>query len=428
MNIVITPKPLHGFITIPSSKSMGHRELICAALAHGDSIVDNVTLSEDIEATCRVLTLLGARIQSQSSRHVGRTCFAIHGGFQCQTQALMADCGESGSTLRFLIPVGIMSGNEVIYSGRGRLAERPLLPYYTLFDQYGISYTTTNGALPLTVRGQLPAGDYALPGNVSSQFFTGLLLALPLAAGDSTVRSTTALESESYIALTLDCLRRHGITIGQPEPGVYVIPGNQQYKNGSFLTEGDFSQAAFWLTAGILGQAIQCMGLDIASSQGDKAIVSIIRQMGGTLDVSYDGITAHPSATTGVVIDAADCPDLVPIVTVLAACSSGQTHIVHAGRVRLKECDRLHAMAVELNKLGADIKEEPEGLVICGVPSLRGGRVQAWNDHRIAMALAVASQRCTGPLHIEGAECVRKSYPAFWQDFAALGGSVEQEV
>lgn len=414
MDKEIKPASFEGTIRVPSSKSMTHRELIAAALAPGETVVKGVTNSQDIEATVRILSLMGAKFTSQEEE--GGLTFHISGGLSPQGKLLEADAGESGSTLRFLIPLGLLSENEVRYVGHGRLAERPLTPYYQLFDKKKISYKT-EGGLPLWVKGQLEGGLYELPGNVSSQFFTGLLFALPLAKEDSVLKSTTTLESKSYVDLTLDTLARHGIQIIEKSPEWYEIPGGQTYQTGKFMVEGDYSQAAFWLVAGLVGGSVTCRGLSSSSRQGDKAILSILESMGGTLWYADDVVTAEYSDTYGTVIDAEDCPDLVPVLAALASVSEGRTEIIHAGRVRLKECDRLHAMAVELTKLGANIEEKPEGLVIDGVPSLQGGTVSSWNDHRIAMALAVISPKCDGPLTIEGAESVRKSYPGFWDDF-----------
>ncbi len=419
MNKTINPRAFHGSVRIPSSKSMTHRELIAAALAKGESIVKGVSNSQDIEATVRILSLMGAKFSSQEEKD-GSLTFHISGGLSKQDGLLEADAGESGSTLRFLIPLGLISENRVRYVGHGRLAERPLTPYYELFDKKGISYET-KGGLPLTVQGKLEGGLYELPGDVSSQFFTGLLFALPLVQGNSTLKSTTTLESKSYVDLTLDTLARHGISIVEKSPEWYEIPGGQSYQNGTFAVEGDYSQAAFWLVAGLVGGKVTCQGLSETSKQGDKAILSILEAMGGTISYENGNIVASQSATHGTVIDAEDCPDLVPVLSALAAVSEGRTEIIHAGRVRLKECDRLHAMAVELTKLGAKIEEQPEGLVIDGVQHLSGGTVSSWNDHRIAMALAVISPKCTSPLTIEGAESVRKSYPTFWEDFKKVG-------
>ena len=420
MDITIEPRPLTGTLRIPSSKSMTHRELIAAALADGETKVTGVTWSQDIEATVRILSLFGAEIRKEE-REDG-LALTIDGGLRKQQEILTADAGESGSTLRFLIPLGLLSENHVIYTGRGRLSERPLTPYYEIFDEKHISYKT-EGGLPLEVEGKLPAGLYELPGNVSSQFFTGLLFALPLAEGDSVLKSTTKLESESYVEMTLDTLSRHGITIHKKTSGLYEIPGGQHYKTGHFPVEGDYSQAAFWLVSGLAGGKMTLTGLSETSLQGDQAILSILESMGGS--ISKDGnIIAETSKTRGTIMDAENVPDLVPAIAALASVSEGRTEIIHGERVRLKECDRLHAMAVELSKLGADIKEKPDGLIIEGKKSLRGGTVSSWNDHRIAMALAAISPKIEGNLTIEGAESVKKSYPRFWDDFKKAGGKL----
>lgn len=326
MNVVLTPTQLHGTVQVPSSKSIGHRDLICAALAEGESIVDNISPSQDIEATCNILRALGAKIEEIQSEPRGRVAYRVHGGLSPQGKDVLADAGESGSTLRFLIPVGIASGNTVTFVGRGRLADRPLTPYYKMFEEQGVHYEMGEKALPLTVNGTLKPEKYALPGNVSSQFFTGLLMTLPLLNGDSLLRSTTPLESASYVNITLDCLAQHGITIEKEWDGSYRIPGNQKYKTGNFSVEGDYSQVAFWLAAGLMGQPVRCTGLRRNSSQGDEAIIDILRSMGGKL-VENDYIEARPSALHGQAIDVEDCPDLVPMLTALAAVSSGVTHI-----------------------------------------------------------------------------------------------------
>ena len=426
MHITITPAPLSGVLRVPSSKSMTHRELIAAALAKGETTLSGVTPSQDIEATVRILSLMGAHFTEEAAED-GLT-FRIFGGLSPREGRLEADAGESGSTLRFLIPLGLISGNDIRYVGHGRLSERPLTPYYGIFDEKGISFDNRDG-LPLTVKGQLPGGRYALPGgryalpgDVSSQFFTGLLFALPLAGDDSVLISTTTLESKSYVDMTLDTLARHGITIHEKSPELYEIPGGQSYKAGAFAVEGDYSQAAFWLVSGLTGAGITLQGLFPDSKQGDKAILTILSKMGGDIREEDGMIAAKPSKTRGTVIDAEDCPDLVPALAALAAVSEGTTEIIHASRVRLKECDRLHAMAVELTKLGADIEEKPDGLLIRGQDHLTGGLVSSWNDHRIAMALAAVSAKCRAPLTIEGAESVRKSYPTFWEDFRRVGG------
>ena len=252
-----------------------------------------------------------------------------------------------------------------------------------------------------------------------------MLFALPLLEGASEIVVTGKLESRSYIALTLSALADFGIKVEHEGYRHYYIAGGQQYKPRDYQVEGDYSQAAFWLVAGTLGSPITCQGLRADSLQGDSAIVPIIRAMGGYLEQDAKTVTAQPRATHGITIDAADCPDLVPVLTVLAALSEGTTHIINAGRLRIKECDRLRAMTNELNKIGGQITELPEGLIIEGRASLRGGVLECWNDHRIAMSLAVAALKCSEPLILRGTECVAKSYPRFWEDYATLGGRYE---
>lgn len=422
----LIPTNLKGTVVIPSSKSMGHRELICAALAHGQSIVNNVSMSEDITATCRALEALGAQIESLSSTsESGRADFKVTGG-SLSIREQQIDCGESGSTLRFIIPIAALCQERVTFSGHGKLVTRPLQPYYDIFVQQGLTYSTAkDGCLPLTLQGPLRAGEYVLPGNVSSQFISGLLFALPLLAEASCLHITGVLESQSYVSMTLSALAKYGICIKHTNYKQYKISGGQKYESRSASVEGDFSQIAFWLVAGTLGGNISCQGMQKNSLQGDKVITDIILAMGGSITYTEDAINVEARQTHGTIIDAVNCPDIIPVLAVLAALSKGRTEIINAGRLRIKECDRLAAITQELNKIGAKITELPEGLIIEGVASFAGGEVDCWNDHRIAMSLAVASIRCEKPLTLVGTECVAKSYPKFWEDFVSLGGKYE---
>ena len=424
--VKIQPGVLAGTVNVPSSKSMGHREIICAALARGESVIDNISMSEDIAATLRCLNALGVRSELTASKFKGRSAVRIYGTGTVKATGNVCDCGESGSTLRFLLPLGALCGAPVTFSGAGRLGERPLKPYYDIFDEQDVKYTPEQG-LPVTVEGKLNSGTFKLPGNVSSQFISGLLFALPLLDGDSEIIITTPLESQSYIDLTLSALAKYGIKVQNNNYKSFVVHGGQQYQSGNADVEGDWSQAAFWLAAGCLNGNIICAGADDKSLQGDRVVKDILMRMSGSIVQSNGGLLAAKSNLRATVIDAADCPDIIPVLTVAAAVAEGQTKIINAGRLRIKECDRLHAIAAELNNLGADVIEQEESLVINGrSQGLRGGRVSAWNDHRIAMSMAVASTVCAESVIIEGSESVKKSYPTFWQDFALLGGRLEQ--
>lgn len=417
--IKITPTILQGNISVPPSKSLCHRAIIAAGLASDNCNIENVVFSEDILATCNAMRDLGVSVTK------GENNLIINGVDFSNTTKNEIDCAESGSTLRFLIPIALLTGSEFTFTGSGRLSERPLTPYYKIFKEQGIKYNSSAG-LPLTVKGKLKAGLYKLPGNISSQFITGLLFALPLLNGDSKIILTTELESKAYVDLTIDILSKFSVHIENIGYTEINVVGNQKYIARNYKVEGDFSQAAFWLVAGILGGEIQCEDMNIKSLQGDISIIDIILKMGGNISIEEGKINAIRSKTHGIIIDASECPDLVPILAVLASVSHGTTEIINAGRLRIKECDRLKAMATELTKLGGDVVETEDGLIIHGKESLRGGTVDSYNDHRIAMALSIASIRCRQPVIITDSACIKKSYPEFYKDFVMLGGKVNE--
>ena len=403
-----------GRTTPPPSKSAAHRALLCAALA-GEGRVNGILPSDDMNATLRGIRAMGL----QTERH-GSTVTVTRGGVRGDT----VDCGESGSTLRFLIPIFAALGQSVTFAGEGRLPSRPLDVYADLLPKHGVS--VSGPTLPLTISGQLTAGDYALAGNVSSQFITGLLYALPLCDGDSHVRLTTPLESADYVTMTEAALKAAGIPVEvEWEDGHRVgwrVPGNQTYQARTYEVEADWSQAAFWLVAAGWGGELTVDGLDMASPQGDRAIADILTRMGADITTQDGRLTVRQAALHGCVIDATNVPDLVPILSVAAATASGETRIVGAERVRLKESDRLAAMAAELAKLGATITETPDGLIIRGVKTLHGGVVSGHNDPRIVMSLAVAALNADGAVIIDGAESVAKSWPSFFEDLNTIGG------
>lgn len=419
-NVIINQSKLSGKVKIPSSKSICHRAVICAGLSDGISNIYNVFLSQDIEATSNAMESLGVSIVED------KNAFIIKGTGQLEVKNPIIDCCESGSTLRFLIPIAAVTGKRIEFVGKGRLIDRPLQPYYEIFDEKRLHYKNTNGKLPLTIDGKLIPGEYRINGNISSQFISGLLFALPLLDGDSNIIITTPLESRPYVDLTIEMLKIFSVNIENNDYNEIIIKGNQKYRPEDYSVEGDFSQAAFWLVAGALGADVKCEGLNMKSLQGDMVILEIIKNMGVKLVVKDERVQALPSITRGAIIDASQCPDLVPILTVLAALSIGTTEIINAGRLRIKESDRLSAITCELNKIGADVEERSEGLIIRGIETLKGGTVNSWNDHRIAMALAIASIKCEGPMIIQEAECINKSYPDFWKDFRELGGNINE--
>lgn len=426
-HIKITPSVLKGAITIPPSKSLSHRAIICAALAKGISHIENVVFSEDIIATIEGMKALGMEIiDICTNEETNRSKITIEGkGFVKKLNETI-DCKESGSTLRFLIPIACLLGERITFTGAGKLVERPLTSYYKIFDAQGIRYSNEKGRLPLRLEGILKPDKFKIEGNISSQFITGLMLALPLLSEDSIIEITTELESKGYIDLTLDVLDRFSIKIKNNEYRRFYIPGNQRYISTSYKVEGDFSQAAFWIAAGVLNDTIVLRGLNQNSLQGDREILNIATAMDANISSEGEHINVTASQTKGTIIDASQCPDLVPILAVLGALSKDKTEIVNAQRLRIKESDRLKAISTELNKIGAHITETIDGLIINGVDTLNGGIVDSWNDHRIVMALAIASTRCKEPLIIKNCNAVNKSYPEFWQDFISLGGIVDE--
>ena len=404
MDVKITPALLQGSITPPPSKSQAHRLIIAGSLAAGESRVDNVALSQDITATLNCMRSLGAKASEDGSRITG-----IVGRREQSDPLPTLDCGESGSTLRFLIPVALAVAGGGIFSGHGRLMERPQGPYEDLFARRNILFRRENGTL--RVEGSLKSGRFALPGNVSSQFITGLMYALPLLEGDSEIMLTTPLESRGYVDMTLDALARFGVRVEPVEQG-WHIPGGQTYLPRNVAVESDYSQAAFYFAARLLGSPVQIQGLNPDSAQGDAAILDF-----------YDTLSTSGEAE----LDVSQCPDLVPPLAAMAALRPGQTtRIVGAARLRLKESDRLDTVTTQLNRLGADITQGPDFLTIRGVDWLEGGTVSGCNDHRIAMMLAIAATRAKGCVTITGAQCVAKSYPNFWEDYVALGGRIER--
>jgi 3-phosphoshikimate 1-carboxyvinyltransferase len=414
-SITLFPSTLNGEINVPTSKSLTHRALICAALSRGKSTITNVVFSEDILATLNAIEQLGAKYVKSD------TSVTIKGVKALKAPQKPLDCNESGSTLRFLIPIVSLSNKEVVLTGKPSLLSRPQTVYETLFNEDNIPFKHTSESI--VVNGSIKAREYYIDGTISSQFFTGLMFSLPLLEEDSHIHIKGPLESKGYIDLTIDILNHFGVTINEISGG-YHIPGKQTYQATDYEVEGDYSQAAFFLVGGILSGSVAVTNLHHESLQGDRAIIDIIKQMKGRLMYLENGFNTTKSQTYSTKIDVSDCPDLGPIVALLAALSKGTTKIVNAGRLRLKESDRIHSTCTTLEKLGATIKTDGDDIIIHGKNTLEGGvTLDSFNDHRIAMMIAIAATVTKKPVTLTRPFSVNKSYPHFFQDYTSLGGS-----
>lgn len=446
MNIKIIPKTLNGSVNSITSKSHAHRLMIAAALCAQSCKVNISNMNEDLYATRNCLSQLNDASQN---------CKDIYLQQSKNNSFPILDCNESGSTLRFMLPIAMALNNRAIFLGAGRLPERPLSPLKEEMEKHGCAFDKNiessikktgivqNSKLIFTVTGPLKGGTFTLPGNVSSQYITGLLFALPLLKEDSSINISSNLESIGYVMLTLEVLKLFGIEIAirnndgnqikfdslsniskklkELQTYSFFIKGNQQYISpGEVTAEGDWSNAAFWIVADYLSKgkntdfenSISCINLNLNSPQGDKEIVSFVKIFN----------TAKGSGKK-LVFDVSNVPDLVPILAVLATSYEGITEITNAGRLRIKESDRLSTVCEMIKTLGGNITELPEGLIIQGTKNLKGGTVNGHNDHRIVMATTIASILCTEPVTILDSEAVNKSYPTFFDDFSSLGGT-----
>ena len=404
MKAIITPSRLAGEIPAIASKSQAHRLLICAALADKPTAVKCATVSADITATAACLNALGAHIER------GDGVFTVE-PIRALPEHAVIDCGESGSTLRFMLPVVCALGVDTTIKMHGRLPARPLSPLWEELERCGARLSRPT-ADTIAVAGKIGGGKYTLAADVSSQFISGLLFALPLTGEGGRIELTGTLESASYIEMTVRALRRFGVDTAF-ENGGYTLRAESRYTSpGEVIVEGDWSNAAFWVCADrILGGTLSVTGLDPDSPQGDRAVERASLRI----------------AAGSAVIDCRDIPDLVPVLSVLAAVSPGQTRFINAGRLRIKESDRLKTTAALLQNLGAQVEELEDGLIVTGRARLKGGEADSANDHRIAMSAAVAALACEGPVILHGAQAVNKSYPGFWADYRRLGGRVELE-
>lgn len=416
MDVICSPGLLRGVAPAIPSKSDAHRIFICAALADRPTrVVMDPRLSQDTAATRDCLVALGAAF---TPREDGFVITPIAAGGALPSPTL--DCGESGSTLRFLLPVAAALGCGATFTGAGRLPQRPIGPILDALAAGGV--TADRDSLPLTLDGRLSPGRYTLPGNVSSQFITGLLLALPLVGGGE-ILLEQPLESAPYVEMTRRTLAQFGVEAAGTDRGFLVPPGAGYRSPGTAAVEGDWSNMAFFLTAGALGGPVACTGLAEASAQGDRAIVPLLSRLGAAIHWEKGRVSASGGRLEAIQIDAREIPDLVPILAVAAAYAQGETLIHGAARLRLKESDRIQSVVQMLRSLGGQAEEGPDFLRIRGQGGLEGGVVDCCGDHRIAMAAAIAATACRGDTRLVNAQAAYKSYPRFFEDYQLLGGT-----
>ncbi len=405
MDIRITPSKLNGTVSVPSSKSITHRMLICAGLADGISVIRNISFSKDIHATINAMKALGAEFEINGSS------VTVTGIGRKSAENAVIDCCESGSTLRFMIPVAAVLGTAAEFRGQGRLPQRPITPYIREMSDKGIIFNYDN-TMPFSISGKLKGGKYCLEGDISSQFITGMLLALPLAENDSEIIMTSPLQSKPYADMTVRCLENFGIEINETDNG-YYIKGNQHYKPYNTAVEGDYSQAAFFFVADAIGNNVKISNLADESIQGDKKIVEIISAL------CYNNSGNEKSVYS---VDAENIPDLVPVLAVLCSLSGKTSEITGIQRLKIKESDRIISTADMINSLGGKAIPSDDSLLIKPVESFIGGTVDSCGDHRIVMSAAIAATRARGDVVILNADAVEKSYPDFFSDFNNIGG------
>lgn len=419
MKATIYPGKAQGSIVIPPSKSMSHRAIICAALAHGKSTISNVAYSDDIKITIAGMQQLGAKI----------TCLensVIVEGIK-NFKGLKKDtifCKESGSTLRFFIPIFSLCNKTISFTGENRLLKRPQTIYEDIFTSQGIPYLQDEDKIQ--INGSLKSGKYSLQGDVSSQFISGLLFTLPLLEEDSVIHIEEPYESRSYVDLTLEMLERYGIKASYVDANTLHVPGKQIYIPCDYKIEGDYSQLGFFAVLAAINNGLDCLGLSHNSKQGDKQIIDILKQANVKVEEIENGYRIHKSEVSACAIDLQDCPDLGPILNVLAMYAKGNTRIYNAQRLRYKESDRIAAMEEELIKCGVQMQTCEGEILIDGAPSYDTNEILSGHkDHRIVMSLSVASTLFATPTTIEGAQAIDKSYPTFFDDLKKLGIKVD---
>jgi len=423
--IVRKAERLKGEVCAPPSKAYTQRMLIAAALSHGTSKISGPLISGDTEAALRAVTALGAKV------NVAEDCWTVEGAQPLRGAQTPIDCGESGATLRFMIPVAALAPETSVFVLGKSLERRPIEPLLQSLKQLGAEACSQRlgGKASIVVQGGgISGGKTAIRGDISSQFISGLMFACPMARTDTEITLTTPLESKGYVKMTQAVLAEHGVKVHISEESNRIrIPSNQAYKPRDHKVPGDFSSAAFLLAAAAITRSdVSIKNLDYDTIQGDKAILEVLKRMGvnGRVCPNHVEVEGKGGLLKAVDVDARDMPDLVPVCTVLACYAEGTSKIHDAYRLRYKESDRLLSLYLELKKMGAQIAMDKASLTVKGPCALHGAMIDSHNDHRIAMACAVAALGASGETQIQNAECVRKSYPKFFSDLRALGVDV----
>ncbi|MCM1284843.1 MAG: 3-phosphoshikimate 1-carboxyvinyltransferase [Acetobacter sp.] len=395
--VLLHSSELKGRVVAPPSKSAAHRALICSYLAGGGTVKPIIN-SNDMRATVGVINSL-------------------------KNNEPLVNCIESGSTMRFMIPVAATLGRTITFSGEGSLLSRTVGEYINLLPKHNVE-VKCNGYLPMTISGKLKNGNFEVAGDVSSQYITGLLLALANLDGDSAVVLTTELQSKPYVDMTVKVMKDYGVEVTETDFG-YLIHGGQNYKKIDYNVEGDWSQAAFFLVAGAINGDVEVCGLDMNSTQGDKAILDVLKSFGADVQINESSVVVKKGTLKAADVNAANIPDLVPIIAVMASFAEGKTVISGAERLRYKESDRIESVVSNLRLLGVDVEETGDGMIINGQCALKNAKLNGFNDHRILMAFSVAALAVDGEVEISDAESINKSYPSFFEDYNKLGGKAD---
>jgi len=422
--IVGKSERLEGEVWAPPSKAYTHRMLIAALLSNGTSKIANPLVSDDTKATLRAAKAFGAKAELQ------KKYWTIRGVDSLRTPKNPIDCGESGATLRFMIPVAALAPESSIFTFGSSLERRPVAPLLQSLKQLGTESSLQVKEESSIVRihgGGIRGGKTSIRGDISSQFISGLLFACPRATRDTEVDVTTPLESKSYVQMTIEVLSKHGIRVSASNDFTQLkVPSNQTYKPCDHEVPGDFSSASFLLAAAaITSSKVKVKNLDHHSIQGDKAILDIMAEMGSKVRAGDEYVEVQEGQQLNAIdVDAKDIPDLVPVCAVLACYLKGTSRIYNAKRLRYKESDRLASLHLELKKMGAEITMKEDELIIRGPCTTHGATIDPHNDHRIAMACAVAALGAMGETKIQNSECVSKSYPRFFDDLRSLGANI----